>query len=82
MHAKFEYLDIYIFVINYFKIWFIVILYNAIMLKREFGQAYGKDILKRIIYKFILYFSEFYFIFYEFWKFMWISRIVKETEKL
>jgi hypothetical protein len=32
----------------------------------EFYQAYRKDILNRIIRKFILHFSEFYFIYYEF----------------
>jgi hypothetical protein len=36
------------------------------MHKKEFGHAYGKDILNRILWKFILYFSEFYSIYYEF----------------
>jgi hypothetical protein len=35
------------------------------MHKKEFGQAYCKDILNRILWKFILYFSEFYSIYYE-----------------
>jgi hypothetical protein len=39
----------------------------AINHKIEFGQAYCKDLLKRNTRKFILYFFEFYCIFYEFW---------------
>jgi hypothetical protein len=29
------------------------------MFKKEFGQVYGKDIVKRILRKFIFYFMEF-----------------------
>jgi hypothetical protein len=38
----------------------------AIMHKKEFGQAYCKDLLNRILWKLILYFSEFYSIYYGF----------------
>jgi hypothetical protein len=50
---------LWIFVINYFKMGFIAIFYKEIILKTGFGQAYYKDILKRIPRKFISYFSEF-----------------------
>jgi hypothetical protein len=67
MYANFEYLDAYnFFVIKYFKIWFKGISYEAIMHKKKFGQAYCKDLLNRILWNFILYFSEFYSIYYEF----------------
>jgi hypothetical protein len=36
------------------------------MHKMEFGQAYCQDLVKKILYIFILYFSEFYTIYYEF----------------
>jgi hypothetical protein len=36
------------------------------MPKMEYGQAYCQDLLRRIIMKFILYFSKLYFIFYGF----------------
>jgi hypothetical protein len=35
------------------------------MLKTGFGQAYGNDLVKRILRKFILYFYGIYSIFYE-----------------
>jgi hypothetical protein len=54
------------FVIKYSNIWLLVIFYTAIIHKKEFGQADCKDELKRVLKKFILYFSYFYFIFYEF----------------
>jgi hypothetical protein len=38
------------------------------MHKNEFGQAYCKDLLKSILNKFISYLSEFYTIYYEFFK--------------
>jgi hypothetical protein len=52
--------DAHIFVINFFKIWVIEILYNAIMHNMEFGQAHCKDFLKRNPKKFILYVYEIY----------------------
>jgi hypothetical protein len=61
----------YIFVINFFNI---VIVYNALMHKIECGQSYGKDLHKRILNKFTLYFSEFYTNVYEYLKFGWILR--------
>jgi hypothetical protein len=45
------------------------------MHKCRFGQAYYIDLLKRILNKFILHFSEFYFISYEFWNLKRISGI-------
>jgi hypothetical protein len=39
------------------------------MPKMEFGQAYCQDLLRRIIRKFILYFTKLYFIFYVFLNF-------------
>jgi hypothetical protein len=43
----------WIFVINYLKIQFIGILYNAKMHTFGFGQAYRIDLLKKIIRKLI-----------------------------
>jgi hypothetical protein len=63
-----------IFVSNLFKFCTLGILYNAIMLKNGFGQAFYIDILKRILTKFNLYFFEFYTNFYEYLKFGWILR--------
>jgi hypothetical protein len=57
---------LWIFVINYSKIYFIGIFYKETMLKRGFHQAYSKHLLKRIIWKFISYFYELYCIFYIF----------------
>jgi hypothetical protein len=57
---------LWIFVIKYSKIWFMEIFYTVIMHKNEFCQAYCKDLLTRILEKFIPYFSEFYFIYFEF----------------
>jgi hypothetical protein len=66
-YEKFGYLTCFwMFVIKYSNIWFVGILYKAIMHKMEFCQAYLKDILKRITRKFILYFFQVLFIFYEF----------------
>jgi hypothetical protein len=56
------------FAINYSKIWFIGIFYNAIMHKYGFGQTYWTNLLKRILKKFRLYFSKFYSIYYDFLK--------------
>jgi hypothetical protein len=50
----------HIFVINFFNIVIIRNVYNALMHKIECGQSYCKDLLKRILNKFTLYFSEFY----------------------
>jgi hypothetical protein len=44
------------------------------MHKNGFGQAYCQDLVKIILNKFILYFSEFYTNFYEYSKFGWILR--------
>jgi hypothetical protein len=48
------------------------------MHKCRFGQAHYIDLLKRILNKFILHFSEFYFISYEFWNLKRISGIYIE----
>jgi hypothetical protein len=73
MYAKIQdFKDAHIFVINFFKIWFKGISYEVIMHKNEFGQAHCKDLLNRILWKFILYFSEFYSVYYEYLKFGWI----------
>jgi hypothetical protein len=42
--------------------------------KKEFGQAYCKDLLKRIPKKIAFHFSKVYSIFYGFLKFIRISR--------
>jgi hypothetical protein len=50
----------------------------------EFGQAYCQDPIKSILQKFTMYFSELYFIFYEFWKlyeFLKIFNRIKKKEK-
>jgi hypothetical protein len=44
------------------------------MYKKEFGQVYCKDLLKRIPKKFTIHFSKVYSIFYGFLKFIRISR--------
>jgi hypothetical protein len=49
----------FIFVINFFNIVIIGIVYNALMHKIEFGQAYSQDLHARIIKKFILHFMSF-----------------------
>jgi hypothetical protein len=54
------------FVIKYFKICLIAIFYKEIILKTRLGQAYCQDLLSRILYKLISYFSELYPIFYVF----------------
>jgi hypothetical protein len=64
-----------IFVIKYSKIQFITIFYKEIILKTGFGQAYCKDILKRILNKFISYFYEFLIHSYENWHCKEISGI-------
>jgi hypothetical protein len=71
-----------IFLIKYFKIWFIVIFYKELILKIGFGQSYGKDLLRRTIRKFILYFSEFCTNVRKFWKFNQISGIFKPNKYL
>jgi hypothetical protein len=43
----------------------------------KFGRAYCQDLLRRIISKFILYFSKLYFIFYVCLKFTQISKNLK-----
>jgi hypothetical protein len=78
LYAKLKVLPfLCIFVIKYSNIWFVKILYMAMMHTIEFGQSYCNDLLKTITRKFILYFSEFYFIFYEFCNLKWISLIWK-----
>jgi hypothetical protein len=47
------------FVNKYLKLRFIGIFYKAIMHKMEFGQAYCKDLLNRILMKFISFFPSF-----------------------
>jgi hypothetical protein len=42
------------FEINYFKIWILGILCKTIMHRNRFGQAYYRDLLKRIPTKFTL----------------------------
>jgi hypothetical protein len=71
----------WIFVITYLKILLLGVLHNAIMHTCIFGQAYCQDLLRRIPMKFISYFFEPYCIFYIFYKFIRISRILKENEK-
>jgi hypothetical protein len=44
----------------------IEILYIVIMHNMEFGEAYCKDLHKRILWRLILYFCDIYSIFYEF----------------
>jgi hypothetical protein len=51
------------------------------MHKMEFGQAYCKDLLKRVPMKFISYFCEPYYIFYACLNFIRFSENVKEIEK-
>jgi hypothetical protein len=48
------------------------------MHKKEFGQAYCKDLLNRILKNFILHFSEFYTIFYKYYNLKRIFGIFKE----
>jgi hypothetical protein len=48
-----------IFVIKYPRIWILVLFYNAIMHKNEFGQIYSRYLLKRIYTKFTLHFKTF-----------------------
>jgi hypothetical protein len=48
----------------------------------EFGQAYCIYLLNRILGKFILYFFEFYTIYYEFWNFKQISRNLKIEKQM
>jgi hypothetical protein len=52
------------------------------MHKIEFGQAYYKDLLKSILWKFTLYFPEFYSIYYEFLKFILILGMLKRKRFL
>jgi hypothetical protein len=54
------------------------ILYNAIMHNMEFGQAYCKDLLKRILQKNILHFCYMYSIFYELLKFNEFMEILNQ----
>jgi hypothetical protein len=48
----------------------------------EFGQLYCMDLLKMILNKFILYFSEFNSISYKFWNLKGIFGILKNLKKL
>jgi hypothetical protein len=60
MHPKIHYLNLQkIVVTNFFKFCIQEILYNAIMHKCRFGQAYCIDLLKRILRKFIVIFLNF-----------------------
>jgi hypothetical protein len=53
----YKYADI--FINKYFNVWLLVILYNALMHKWRFGQAYCQDLLTRIPIEFILKFIPF-----------------------
>jgi hypothetical protein len=67
MYVKFRDFTFYLFFVNkYSKIWVMEIFYEAIMHKMVFGQSYCKDLLQRILWKFIIYFSKFYSIYYDF----------------
>jgi hypothetical protein len=68
-------------VINFTKIWMIGILYNVIMHNLEFGQAYSKDLLNWILWRFILHFCDIYSIFYELLKFNEFLEIFTKTGK-
>jgi hypothetical protein len=75
----------WIFINNYLKISLLGILYNAIMHKEGFGQAYFIDLPKRTPTKFIWFFSKFSTNLCEFWKFAeslnwikWNSKIEKD----
>jgi hypothetical protein len=46
----------------------------------EFGQLYCMDLLKMILNKFTLYFSEFNSIFYKFWNLKGIFGILKNLK--
>jgi hypothetical protein len=82
IYANIQYDNMHIFfVINFSKIWMIGILYNAIMHNLEFGQAYSKDLLKRILWRFILHFCDIYSIFYELLKFNKFLKIFTKTRK-
>jgi hypothetical protein len=72
---------IYCFVINFSKIWMVGILYNAIMHNLEFDQTCCKDLLKGILWRFILHFCDIYSIFYELLKFNEFLKIKIEIEK-
>jgi hypothetical protein len=73
MHARFQDL---IFVINFFEVWFLGILYNALLRKWWSGQVLWVYLVTRIK-KLILHFLDVYTIFYGVWKFIWISEIIK-----
>jgi hypothetical protein len=76
MHPKIHYLNLQkIVVTNFFKFCIQEILYNAIMHKCRFGQAYCIDLLKRILRKFIVIFFEIYTNFYVLWMLIPLSRI-------
>jgi hypothetical protein len=57
------------------------ILYNEIMHNMEFGQAYCKDLLKRILWRLILQFCDRYSIFYELLKFNEFLEIFTKPRK-
>jgi hypothetical protein len=48
-----------IFVIKYPMIWILVIFYNAIMHRNEFGEVYSRYLLKKDSYKITLHFKTF-----------------------
>jgi hypothetical protein len=66
-----------VFVINFCNFFMIGILYNALRCNIEFDQAYCKDLLKRVIRKFILHFCDMYSIFYELLTFHEFQEIFK-----
>jgi hypothetical protein len=60
---------------DYFSIWVLVILYNALLHKCKFCQARCVGLLKRITMKFSLPFLDTPSSFYKFWKFELFSAI-------
>jgi hypothetical protein len=61
--------SLYIFAIKYFKVWVVTILQKVIMCKNDFFW----------FFVFILYFSEFYCIFYGFLKLIWFSKNINKN---
>jgi hypothetical protein len=65
MYTKVRYFTFYVFVqLNTPRFDLLQFLYTELILKIGFGQAYGKDIVQRILRKFILYFYVIYSISY------------------
>jgi hypothetical protein len=60
--------------------WTIGILYNALMHKIEFGRSLKPRSINKDSKEIYFIFSECYFIFYVFLKFIWIFENIKENE--